>query len=197
MTLILASKSKARLAMLSAVGLELSLQPSDVDERAIEEAMAETGTTPDDVALILARAKAEAVSSQHPGEWVIGGDQVLALGDERLHKATSMEEARRRLLALSGETHALHSAVVLARDGETVWQHVDTAHMTMRPLDPGFVGRYLAACGEDVLGSVGVYEIEGRGLQLFEAIDGDHFTIMGMPLLPLLKALRERAVIDG
>lgn len=195
--LILASKSAARTAMLQSAGLEIVNRPSGVDERAVEDALDDSGPSPDDVAVVLARAKAETVSAENPDQWVIGADQVLALDGERLHKAADMEEARRRLLKLSGRTHTLHSTVVLAHGGETVWSFGDTASLTMRPLEPGFIGRYLAACGDAVLGSVGAYEIEGRGIQLFDGIEGNHFTIMGMPLLPLLDALRARNLIDA
>lgn len=127
----------------------------------------------------------------------IGCDQTLSLDGDLLHKPADMEEARRRLLALSGKTHRLDSAVVLARDGETVWRHVDAALLTMRRLDPGFVGRHLARVGERALESVGAYQIEGEGIQLFARIEGDHFVIVGLPLLPLLGKLRELGAIDG
>jgi septum formation protein len=117
--------------------------------------------------------------------------------DEVLHKVTDMEGARRRLLQLSGKTHHLNSAVVLVRNGETLWRHVEVARLTMRTLDPGYVGRHLAQAGDAILSSVGAYQIEGLGIRLFDKIEGDTFTIMGLPLLPLLEKLRTLGEIDG
>lgn len=195
--LVLASGSPYRLKMLRDAGLDVEASRPAIDERAVEAAAEGTGLEPSDLAQILAEAKAVDVSQQMPGRWVIGGDQTLALDGIVLHKPVDMEEARRRLLALSGRTHQLHSAVVLARDGQVAWRHVDTAHMTMRDLDPGFVGRHLARVGDKALSSVGAYQIEGEGIQLFERVEGDHFTIIGLPLLPLLSRLRREGAIDG
>ncbi|MDN2567388.1 Maf-like protein [Aquibium sp. A9E412] len=196
-TLVLASTSPFRRRLLADAGIDFVAEAPQIDERAVEAALEGSGTRPDDVALILAEAKAQEVSGRLADALVIGADQTLSLGDEVLHKPADMEEARRRLLALSGRTHALNSAVVLARGGETLWRHVSVAHMTMRALDPGFVGRHLSQAGERVLGSVGAYQIEREGIQLFERISGDHFTIVGLPMLPLLAALREHGAIDG
>lgn len=190
MTLVLASGSAARRALLQNAGLDFVVAPSSIDERAAEVPLLESGAPPADIALALAMAKAASVSAGRPGDLVIGADQVLDLDGERLTKPPSMEAARRQLLALSGRTHALHSAVAAARDGAILWSIVETAHLTMRKLDPAFVGRYLAAVGDDALASVGAYQLEGRGIQLFERIDGDYFAILGLPLLPLLKFLR-------
>ncbi|SMH28331.1 Maf-like protein [Mesorhizobium australicum] len=195
--IILASASPFRLAMLHNAGIETEANPSRIDERAVEEAIGDAAISPENLAWILAEAKAEEVSERFPGALVIGSDQTLSLGDEVLHKASDMEEARRRLLKLSGKTHHLNSAVVLARDGKALWGHVSVARMTMRKLDPGFVGRYLSRVGDQVLRSVGVYQIEGEGIQLFDAIEGDHFTIVGMPLLELIAELRRLGAIDG
>lgn len=195
--IILASASPFRLAMLRNAGIETEANPSRIDERAVEEAIGDAAISPENLAWILAEAKAEEVSERFPGVLVIGSDQTLSLGDEVLHKASDMEEARRRLLKLSGKTHHLNSAVVLARDGKALWGHVSVARMTMRKLDPGFIGRYLSRVGDQVLRSVGVYQIEGEGIQLFDAIEGDHFTIVGMPLLPLITELRRLGAIDG
>ncbi len=195
--MILASASPWRRQMLEQAGLAISAEPANIDERAVERTLHGTGTGPEDVALILAEAKARAVSERSPNALVLGADQVLSLDDRILHKAANMEEARRRLLTLSGKTHQLSSAIVLCRNGEALWRHVDVARLTMRPLDPAFIGRYLAEAGEGVLGSVGVYQIEGLGIQLFEAIEGDYWTIVGLPLLPLLGQLRSLGVIDG
>jgi septum formation protein len=147
--------------------------------------------------LVLAEAKAVNVSTRKPGALVLGCDQTLSLGDEIFHKPADMEGARRHLLALSGKTHQLNSAAVLARDGKVLWRHVGIASLTMRKLDPAFIGRHLARVGERALQSVGAYQIEGEGIQLFEKIEGDYFTIIGLPLLPLLAELRRCGAIDG
>lgn len=196
-TIVLASASPFRRRMLEDAGVAVETARPDIDERAVEAAVEGSGVTPEDLASILAEAKALDVSERMPGRLVVGADQTLSLGDAVLHKAHDMEEARRRLLALSGRTHALNSAVALARDGHVLWRHVGVARLTMRTLDPGFVGRHLSRVGEGVLGSVGAYQVEGEGIQLFERIEGDHFTIVGLPLLPLLAKLRELGAIDG
>ncbi len=195
--IILASASPFRRKMLENAGLDIPAEAAELDERAVEQPVADAGAAPEDIALVLAEAKALDVSERHPGAWIIGTDQTLSLGDEMLHKPVDMEDARRRLLALSGKTHQLNSAVVLVRDGQIVWRHVSVANMTMRELSPRFIGRHLARTGDAVMSSVGAYQIEGEGIQLFEAIDGDLFTIMGLPLLPLLAELRKRELIDA
>lgn len=195
--IILASGSPFRRRMLEDAGVEIVAVPADLDERAVETTLAETGATPEDLALVLAEAKALEVSGRHPGTLVLGCDQTLSLGERVFHKPADMEAARRTLLALSGKTHQLNSAAVLVRDGSTLWRHVGVAHLTMRALEPGFVGRHLARVGPKALQSVGAYQIEGEGVQLFEKIDGDHFTIVGLPLLPLLSELRRLGAIDG
>ncbi|WP_043714770.1 Maf-like protein [Ochrobactrum intermedium] len=195
--LILASKSPFRSALLKNAGIEFSTASAEIDERAVEAPLYETGATPEEVAQVLAEAKALDVSEKNPGAVVIGCDQTLSLGDEIFHKPTDMEAARRQLLKFSGMTHQLNSAVVLVKDGETLWRHVSIARMTMRDLDPGFVGRYLGRVGDAALSSVGAYQVEGPGIQLFDRIDGDYFTIVGLPLLPLLAELRKEKLIDG
>ncbi len=195
--LILASSSPFRSALLKGAGLDFEAQAADLDERALEAPLQGSGATPDEVALVLAEAKATDVSERRPGRLVIGCDQTLSLGDRVFHKPADMEGARRHLLDLSGKTHQLNSAVVLVRDGETLWRHVSTARLTMRVLNPGFIGRHLARVGQKALTSVGAYQIEGEGIQLFESIEGDTFTIMGLPLLPLLAQLRAMGAIDG
>ncbi len=195
--IILASGSPFRRKMLEDAGIAFAAERPSIDERAVEEAVADTGLRPDDLAQILAEAKAVDVSQNHPGAFVIGSDQTLSLGEELLHKPADMEEARRRLLKLSGRTHQLNSAVVIAQDGEAIWRHVSVASLTMRQLDPGFVGRHLSAVGDAALSSVGAYQIEGKGIQLFDRVEGDHFAIVGLPLLPLLAKLRELGAIDG
>ena len=195
--LVLASASPFRKAMLRDAGVSVEAVAAELDERAVEAALEGSGATPDDVALVLAEAKAIEVSERLLQALVIGADQTLALGSEVLHKVANMEEARRRLLALSGRTHELHSAVVLARGGEVVWRHVETARLTMRQLSPEFVGRHLSRVGDGVLSSVGAYQFEREGIQLFEKVEGDGFTIVGLPLLPLLAKLRDLGAIDG
>ena len=195
--IILASTSPFRLKMLQDAGVTVEAVAPDVDERAIDETLEGTGVMPEEVAAILAEAKALAVSERHPEALVIGADQTLSLDEKIFHKPADMEGARRRLLALSGKTHELNSAVVLARAGLVVWRTVEIARLTMRDLDPAFIGRHLGRVGDKALQSVGAYQIEGEGIQLFKTIKGDHFTIVGLPLLPLLNALREQGAIDG
>jgi len=195
--IILASGSRFRKAMLESAGIDIDVMPATIDERAVEQTLEGSGASPEDVAQVLAEAKAVDVSEKNPGRLVLGCDQTLSLGDELFHKPRDMEDARRHLLKLSGRTHQLNSAAVLARNGETLWRHVGVAHLTMRKLEPAFIGRHLARVGPMALNSVGAYQIEGEGIQLFEKIQGDHFTIVGLPLLPLVKELREIGAIDG
>jgi nucleoside triphosphate pyrophosphatase len=193
--LVLASASPFRRALLENAGLKFDVEPAQIDERAVEEPLGDL--SPEDVASVLAEAKAQDVSSRNPGAIIIGSDQTLSLAGEIFHKAANMDEARRRLLALSGRTHELNSAVTLVKDGETIWRHMSVARMTMRDLDPAFIGRHLSNVGGKALSSVGAYQFEGEGIQLFERIDGDYFTIIGLPLLPLLAKLRALGAIDG
>lgn len=195
--LILASASRHRAKLLDNAGMVFAQIPSTLDERALEAPLNDADVTPDDRAEILAEAKAAEVSERNRGHLVIGCDQILSFEDKVLHKCETMEQARRRLLALSGKTHFLHSAVVLASNGETLWRHVTPCAMTMRPLSPGFIGRHLSDVGDAVLGSVGAYQIEGPGIQLFQEMEGDMFSIIGLPLLPLLEQLRKLEAIDG
>ena len=195
--IVLASGSRFRRAMLEAAGVDLDVAPARIDERAVEQTLEGSGATPEDLAQVLAEAKALEVSERQPGRLVLGCDQTLSLGDELFHKPEDMEDARRHLLKLSGRTHQLSSAAVLARNGAALWRHVGIARLTMRRLEPAFIGRHLARVGPMALNSVGAYQIEGEGVQLFEKIEGDHFTIVGLPLLPVLAALREFEAIDG
>jgi septum formation protein len=195
--LVLASGSRHRQALLMQAGIRAEADPSTLDERLVEAPLKESGATPDEVALVLAEAKAVDVSERRPGALVIGADQVLSVGDEILHKPADMEAARRTLLKLSGRTHHLDSAVVLAEGGAAVWRHVSRASITFRDLTPAEIGRYLAAAGDGVLTSVGAYQVEGRGLQLMERIEGDLFTIIGLPMLPLIRELRARGALDA
>jgi septum formation protein len=196
--LILASTSKSRARVLEAAGLAFIVEPPGLDETVMRQAVSgERSLGPHDVAEVLARAKAEAVSELAQQAYVIGGDQVLALGDTIFSKPDSMEAARRQLLDLSGKTHTLHTAVAVATDGATIWAETTIASLTMRKLSPQFIGRYLAAAGEEVLSSVGAYQLESLGVQLFDKIDGDYFSILGLPLIPLLDTLRREGVIEG
>lgn len=197
MALVLASGSNIRAELMRNAGLIIDVDPANVDERAVEAPLLEAGFPPEDLASVLAKAKANDVSARRPGDLVIGADQILAFEGERRTKPDDMEAARRQLLAFSGKTHELLSAVVISKDGEAIWRHVSTARLTMRTLSPAFVGHYLAEAGDDVLSSVGAYQLEGLGLQLFEKIDGDYFTILGLPMLPLLAQLRELGVIEA
>jgi len=195
--LILASGSPFRKAMLVNAGIDVEAVPAEIDERAVEAPLQDCGVSPENVAAILAEAKAVEVSESRPGALVLGCDQTLSLGDRLYHKPADMEGARRHLLALSGMTHQLNSAAVLVRSGEVLWRHVGIANLTMRQLDPAFIGRHLARVGDRALSSVGAYQIEGEGIQLFEKVEGDHFTILGMPLLPMLDALRRLGFLAG
>ena len=194
MSLVLASASAARAALMTGAGLIFKRIPADVDERLIEEDL--VGLSAADVAQALADVKAVEVSLRRPGDLVIGADQTLSLGDERFHKPRDREEASRQLARLSGRTHELHSALSLARNGEVLHRAVDNARLTMRPLSTRFISHYLAVVGETALGSVGAYQLEGYGVQLFETVEGNHFTILGLPLLPLLEFLREERMIE-
>ncbi|MFZ2100424.1 MAG: Maf-like protein [Oricola sp.] len=197
MSLVLASTSPFRAAILKNAGLEFRAEGSAIDERSVEEPLLAAEATPEDVAAVLAEAKALDVSGRNPGALVLGGDQTLSLEGRLFHKPADMEEARYHRLSISGRTHQLWSALALVRDGETVWRHVSVANMHMRKLTPEFIGRYLARAGEAALKSVGAYQYEGLGIQLFDRIDGDYFTIVGLPVLPLLQKLREMGEIDG
>ena len=187
--LVLASGSAARKAMLLAAGIPLKVVPATIDERTLEAGV-EGDATPADIATVLARLKAWSVSDGAPTRLVLGADQMLALGDRRFHKAESVAEARAHLEALSGQVHSLYSGWALARRGEILASGVAEARMHMRVLTPAFLDAYLAAVGADVCTSVGGYKLEGLGVHLFERIEGDHTTVLGLPLPPVLAALR-------
>jgi septum formation protein len=182
--------------MLTAAGLRFEAVSADIDEGAIRDLLVTDNPEidPADIAEVLARAKAEAVSRARPGVLVIGSDQVLACDGILFEKPEDMAAAQRSLLALRGKVHQLHAAVVLAEDGETTWSHVATADLAVRPFSMAFLTEYLARVGDAVTESVGAYQLEGLGVQLFERIEGDYFTILGMPLLPLLGELRARGL---
>lgn len=195
--LVLASASPFRRTLLENAGLKFTVQAAQIDERVAEAPLVAGNVGPQDAALVLAEAKAMSVGEQHLDALVIGADQTLSLDDEMLHKPADMDGARNHLLKLSGRTHQLNSAVVLVENGQAVWRHVESADMTMRQLDPGFVGRYLSRAGSTALQSVGAYQLEGLGVQLFQRIKGDYFTIIGLPMLALLAELRRLEAIDG
>jgi septum formation protein len=186
--LILASRSTVRLALLGNAGITVEAVPAPTDERAAEARFADKA--PDTVARRLAEAKALDVSATHPGRLVIGADQTMALGPERFSKASSLEEARSRLERLRGRTHHLHSGFALARDASVLRSGVASASLTMRDFSDDFLDDYLARAGAAVLASVGCYQLEGLGVTLFSAIEGDYFTILGLPLLAVLEGLR-------
>ncbi|MGP4724495.1 Maf-like protein [Agrobacterium sp. 16-172Ci] len=195
--LILASSSASRQMLMRNAGLTFSAIPADIDERALDEQLERDGASPEEVALELARAKALAVGALYPEALVLGCDQTMALGTRVYHKPKTMAEAEAHLLSLSGKVHRLNSAAVLVRHGEVVWQIVSSAELTVRTLSAEFVSRHLQRVGEKALSSVGAYQLEGEGIQLFTSIEGDYFTILGLPLLPLLSKLRDMDVIDG
>lgn len=196
---VLASQAESRQKLLTAAGLAFHIILPDVDEAAIHEALynGNAETDPSDVAELLARAKAEEVSARVPTALVIGADQVLSLDGKILDKPAGRDAVRDRLLALRGKTHQLHSAVALAEGGQVTWSHIETAHLTMRAFSPEFLGRYLAAAGPQVCQSVGSYELDGLGIQLFDRIEGDYFAILGLPVLLLFERLRESQVLGA
>jgi septum formation protein len=193
--LVLASRSESRRAVLAAAAIPVEVLPADIDERAIE---AQAGLqSPGEVALLLARAKAGAVAGKLPGRLVLGADQTLALGDRLFSKPADLAAARAQLESLRGRTHELHSAIVLARAGAVLFEHCEIARLTMRDFSDRFLESYIAAAGLSLTASVGGYQVESIGIQLLERIDGDHFTILGMPLLALLQYLRRQGCLAG
>lgn len=179
--------------MLQGAGIPIEIEAADIDERGLE---AKAGLAdPGAVAGLLAREKAAAVSQQKPGRLVLGADQTLALGQRRFSKPADRAAAREQLKILRGQSHALHSAVALVRDGKPIFEHCAVARLTMRTFSDDFLESYLDAAGSAVTASVGAYQVEGFGVQLFDRIDGDHSTILGLPLLPLLDALRLQGVL--
>jgi septum formation protein len=192
---VLASASPFRRRMLEAAGLSFEVTAADVDEAAIKHELLRSGSAPTAIAQALAAAKAESVSAHLSEALVIGADQVLALGPELFSKPADVSQAREQLLRLRGRSHQLHTAAALAIGGKAVWSLVETATLTMRPFSEEFLTGYLAAAGDRVRHTVGAYEIEGLGIQLFERIEGDTFTIIGLPLLPLLAELRARGAL--
>jgi septum formation protein len=191
--LILASQSGARQKLLASAGIPFEASPADIDERAVQQNS--KLSTPKEVASLLARKKSLSVSLKRPGRFVVGADQTLALGSQLFNKPTGQRQAAEQLLTLSGRTHELYSAFAVARDGKVLFEDVTVARMTMRRLGEAEIEAYLKEAGETVTSSVGAYQLEGLGVHLFEHIEGDHFTVLGLPLLPLLAFLRSERLL--
>jgi septum formation protein len=194
-TLVLASASTSRARMLQDAGVDVEVAPSYVDEDIIKRRLTKAGEPTENIAMALAVEKARSISAKRPGALVIGADQILVCEGQLYDKPTNLNEAVQHLRALSGRQHHLVTAACVLCDGETQWQHLSTPRLVMRALDGDFIQDYLAAVGDKALTSVGAYQLEGRGAQLFEVVDGDFFAILGLPLLPLLAFLRDQSVL--
>jgi septum formation protein len=193
--LVLASASASRKALLTAAGVAFTADPADLDEDTLMAGLHARGADAATVASELAQQKAVAVSRRHSGKTVLGGDSVIAFGGEFLSKCAALDDARALLARLSGQTHLLVSAAALARDGALLWTHASPCQMTMRDLSPQFLDDYLAQEGPAILSSVGCYHYEGRGPQLFDRVDGDYFSVLGLPLLAVLAQLRKEGLL--
>ena len=193
--LILASASPIRLHLLQNAGLTLTAQPARIDEAALRASLTAEAATPRDIADALAEAKARKLAQRHPTALILGCDQVLAFQTQILSKPASLTDARHQLQTLRGQTHQLHSALVLYHDARPVWRHIGTASLTMRPFTDAFLDAYLSRTWPQIAQSVGAYQIESEGIRLISAIEGDYFTILGLPLLPLLNYLTLRGFI--
>lgn len=191
--LILASQSAVRKSLLVNAGIAVETVPADIDERKIQQGSGLTD--PGQVAALLAAEKAKFISAKHPERYVVGADQTLALGERLFSKPADLAAATAHIKTLSGQTHTLHSAVSVAKDGTALFSHVSVARMTMRSLTDSEIAAYIAEAGAAVTSSVGAYQLERTGVHLFERIEGDHFTILGLPLLPLLGFLRSRNLL--
>lgn len=197
MTLVLASASPSRRAMLEAAGLDCVIDPPAVDEDSIKQAMRADGAGPADVAEALAEMKAKQVSRRHPNAMVVGADQMLECGTVWFDKPVDRDHARGHLQALRGKSHRLIASVVVVQNEARQWHFNGSVTLTMRPFSDGFLDDYLDRAGDRVLTSVGAYQLEGIGAQLFNKIDGDYFTVLGLPLLPLLDYLRTRGILTA
>ena len=193
--LILASASASRIAMLQSAGLTLKQEPAGVDEDMVKRSLKAEGADAAHVALTLGDLKAQQISRRNPDAFVIGADQMLECNGVWFDKPPDLDHARGHLQALRGKTHQLITAAVIVRAGGRIWQHVDRASLTMRDFSDGFVDAYLAKTGEEVCSTVGAYRLEGLGAQLFSRVEGDFFTILGLPLLPLLDFLRGHGIV--
>lgn len=195
MTLILASASPARAALLRNAGVSIEIVPAQVDEEEVKTALRSEGASPRDQADALAELKTLNVSRSRPGAMVLGADQILEFKGEAFDKPKDLDEARAQLRRLCGERHNLLSAAVIARDGAPIWRHVGLARLTMRPFTDAFLEQYAAAMGNDLLTTVGGYKLEGPGAQLFARVGGDYFTILGLPLIETLGFLRVNGIL--
>ncbi len=194
--LVLASKSRARFELLSNAGMMPDLVAPEFDERAFEASLKNEKLPTNDQAMVLAVEKARLGSLLRPSHYVIGADQMLNCGDEVFHKAANLAEAKQHLAFLAGKTHELTSAVAVARNGQTLFQYTDSAKMTMRPLTSDQIDAYCALLGGSILLSVGCYELEGLGVHLFDRVEGDFFTILGLPLEPLIGFFRNEGCLS-
>jgi len=192
---ILASASQSRQSILRRAGIDFTAEPADIDEAAIKTSMGEKGAKPSEIALALAQQKAIKVSKANPSALVLGGDQILVCNGVLFDKPPDLTAAAAHLHSLSGHWHNLETALVFAQDGKVVWHHNAVATLKMRTLSKAFIGTYLGQVGQAALSSVGAYQLEGLGAQLFDQIEGDFFTILGLPLLPVLQQLRQRNMI--
>lgn len=195
--LLLASQSAIRLNLLRNARVEVTAHPARIDEEALRAALAAEDATPRDIADALAEAKALKLAQRHPSALVLGCDQILALGPRIFAKPESRDEARQQLLDLAGQTHQLLSALVLYDKGKPIWRHVGVARLTMKEANPAYIETYLDRNWPEVGHSVGAYQIESEGIRLFSAVEGDYFTILGLPLLPLLNYLSLRGFIPS
>jgi septum formation protein len=195
--IVLASASRARAALLQGAGVPILIDAAAIDEAEVKASLRAAKAEPSVVAETLAELKAQRIARRHAGSLVIGADQVLECEDVLFDKPIDLAAARDQLLTLRGRRHRLISAVVLVRDGQRLWHHVDRADLRMRDFSESFLDRYLGSAGDAALSSVGGYQLEGVGAQLFAGVDGDYFTILGLPLLPLLDILREHGVLPS
>ena len=193
--LVLASASQSRLAILQQAGLGVVQDPAGVDEDMVKQSLGADGADAAHIATALADLKAKAVSRRHAGAFVVGADQMLDCNGVWFDKPVDGDQARAHLMAMRDKTHQLITAAVVVRDGASLWRHVAYASLTMRPFSDAFLDEYLARVGADACRSVGAYQLEGHGAQLFNKIDGDYFTILGLPLLPLLDFLRGHGIV--
>lgn len=194
-TLILASASRIRAEILQRAGIACRIEPAWIDEDEVKRSLRQSGARPGDIAIALAELKALQVSQRHPGALVIGADQILQCGEVTFDKPLDSDRARAQLTTLRGQTHELLSALVVARDGVRLWHYLGRARLRMREFSDRFLDEYLARAGSTVVHSVGAYQFEGLGAQLFAGVEGDYFTILGLPLIPLLDYLRDQGVV--
>ena len=196
-TVILASASQSRAAVLRSAGIAIECRPSDIDEESLKTSFRQEGRSAADVASSLAELKAQGVGEDHAGRYVIGADQMLQCGGAWYDKPVDLDQARGHLRALRGKTHELFAAICVLHDGVCVWRHLECARMTMRPFSDEFLDAYIDAVGKQACQSVGAYQLEGLGARLFSRIEGDYFTILGLPLLPLLAFLADHGVVKS